>query len=68
MADDKRVVSLHPLAPDKLAGDVEEFRRKLPTVIEHTKLMAKLHRAAYLAYLDEGFTAQQAMDLVKAMK
>lgn len=68
MADDKRVLNLVPgLEPDSMSAGVEEFRRKLATMIEHRKLMAKLQHAAYVAYLAEGFTAKQAMDLVKNM-
>lgn len=70
MTDDKRVLSLVPPggATDKLQADVDEFRRKMPTIIEHRKLLAKIQFEAYHAYLDAGFSAKQAMELVKAMQ
>ncbi len=68
MADDKRVVGLPRTEANALAGAVSEFNRKLPDMIEHHKLVAKLQRAAYQHYLDEGFTAKQALELAKAIR
>lgn len=68
MTDDRKVVSLLKSEPDALAAAVQEFARKLPTMIEHQRLVAKLQRSAYLAYLDEGFTAAQALDLAKSIR
>jgi hypothetical protein len=68
MADDKRVVSLVRTDVDELAGAVDEFRRKLPAMIEHHGLVAKLQRAAYEHYLAEGFTAKQALELAKTIR
>ncbi len=40
----------------------------MPDMIEHHKLLAKLQRAAYQHYLDEGFTAKQALELAKSIR
>lgn len=56
---------LPPLDPDALAADVERFRRNLGSMIEHGKLMAKMKRAWYLAYVAEGFTPKEALDLIR---
>lgn len=52
-------------APDELKGSIEKLRRILPDLIEHTKLVAKVKRAAYAAYIEEGFTPQEALELCK---
>lgn len=41
----------------------EEFKRELPSLIVQAALEAKLTRAYYLAYIAEGFTAEEAMRL-----
>lgn len=69
MAGDRKVVSLATSGkPDKLAADVAELRDLLPARIEYQKVMAKLQREAYLAYIDAGFTPKQALELVKDLK
>lgn len=55
-----------PPAQDAMLGALEAMRRQLPQFIEHAVLMAKVKRAAYLAYVDAGFTAEQALELTKA--
>jgi hypothetical protein len=69
MADDRNVLKLAASGkPDKLAADVAELRSLLPARIEYQKVMAKLQREAYDAYLAEGFTPAQALELVKELK
>lgn len=68
MTDDRRVVGLPRPEANALAGAVSEFGRKMPDMIEHHKLLAKLQRAAYQHYLDEGFTAKQALELAKSIR
>lgn len=68
MANDKRVVKLVPSKTDELAAAVDEFERKLPAMVRHHALVAKLQRAAYQHYLDEGFTAKQALELAKSIR
>lgn len=68
MADKPKVVDLPRVESDKLSGAVDEFRRKLPAMIEHHKLVARLQRAAYVQYLAEGFTEDQALELIKGIR
>lgn len=69
VADDNRVVSIVSTGvPDKLAENVAELRRLLPARIEYQKVMAKLQREAYLAYIEQGFTKAEALELVKELK
>lgn len=48
---------------DELAGVIEKLRRNLENQIELGRLLAKVRRANYLAYVAEGFTDQQALEL-----
>ena len=48
---------------DKLAAAVEQFRRNAELLIEHHAIMARVRRGAYEAYLNQGFTADQALEL-----
>ena len=64
MADDERPVSI-PTAQDKLLGDFENIRRYWIAIAEHAVQIAKTRRALYEAYLKEGFTEAQALELVK---
>ncbi len=54
--------------PDKITAAVAELRRMLPGQIEYHRIMAKVKREAFKAYVAEGFTDEQALDLVKALK
>jgi Tfp pilus assembly protein PilO len=55
-----------PSKQDDIKGAVEALRRNLPVVIEHYQLVAEVNRAIYLAYVQQGFTEEQSLDLVKA--
>ena len=69
MADDRNVLHLATSGqPDKLAADVTELRNLLPARIEYQKVIAKLQREAYLAYIEQGFTKTEALELVKDLK
>jgi hypothetical protein len=54
-----------PIQPDKLAAAAEKLRRELPALIQNTQMIAKLRKAQYDAYVAEGFTPAQALELVK---
>lgn len=54
--------------PDSVAAAVSELRGRLPAMIEYQKVMARLQRETYEAYLREGFTPKQALELVKDIK
>jgi hypothetical protein len=51
---------------DKFRGAIDAMRRDLSNHIEYAQLQAKLRRASYLAYVGEGFTEQQALELCKS--
>lgn len=54
--------------PDKIAAAVAELHRLLPARIEYQRVMARLQREAFDAYIAEGFNEWQALELVKALK
>lgn len=66
--DRKKVVSIADTQRDKLAADVAELRSLLPARIEYQRVMAKLQREAYQAYIAEGFTPKEALELCKNLK
>ena len=51
---------------NEFRGALDGFRRKLPEMIEHAQLMAKVRRASYIAHVAEGFTEAQALELCKS--
>jgi hypothetical protein len=59
-----RLLNLEPR--DDLKGAISNTRRNLPALFEHVQMQAKLRRVAYLAYLEEGFTEAQALELCKS--
>ena len=59
------VAQLVNVEQDKLRGEVEKLKRLLPLLIENNALLAKMQRAKFVAYVDEGFTAEQALILCK---
>lgn len=50
---------------DKLLADMEKSKRAVDALIGFTGHIAKLKRAQYLAYVSEGFTPEQALELCK---
>lgn len=46
-----------------LESSIDKSEKMLPLIGRHMKLMAKIHRTAYEAYIKEGFTSEQALDL-----
>ncbi len=66
MADKGNVVSLGASGkPDMLNAAIGKLRDCMPGMIEYKRIMAKVQREAYLAYIDAGFTPKQALELVK---
>ena len=66
MTDRPKVVTMNP-APDKMTEAVENLRRNLASVIEFHAINATIRRKAYLAHIAEGFTPEQALELVKKL-
>lgn len=50
---------------DKARAALEQLKRNLPFLLEHAAIMAGIRRAAFLAYVAEGFTPEQALELCK---
>ena len=50
---------------DELKASLEALKRNTEAMIEYACLMAKIRRKAYLAYVGEGFTEEQALELCK---
>lgn len=51
-----------------LAAAVAQMQRDRDLIIAHHRELAKIQRQAYLAYVTEGFTPHQALELVKAIR
>lgn len=58
-------LSTVPTAYDKLAGDFQQITRLLTLMRENAEEIAKTRKALYSAYMKEGFTEAQALDLVR---
>lgn len=61
--------NLHILKPEDtsdLAAAVEKLKREMGNITEYNRQYAKVVRSEYLSYVEEGFTAAQALQLVKA--
>jgi len=52
---------------DKMKAGLEEMKRGLSTWLEYNQLIAKIRRSAYDAYIKEGFTSEQALELCKSI-
>lgn len=50
---------------DKLVAQVEQLKRTMPIMLEYAALNAQLKRAQYLAFVQQGFTPSQALELCK---
>jgi hypothetical protein len=44
---------------------VDDLRERMPFMLEHAALVAKIRRASYRALIAEGFTEAQALELCK---
>jgi hypothetical protein len=59
--DNAKLIELPDRNEARAAGD--KARREIEAIIENVKVIAKMRRAAFLAYVDEGFTIEQALHL-----
>ena len=62
--DGPKVVEMQPC--NELAGAAEAMKRALPVLLQHMPLQAKMRRAAFQAYIAEGFTEAQALELCRS--
>lgn len=58
-------LTIMPVGSDKMRGELEAMRRNLPSLIEFYEIQAKLSMAKYKAFVAEGFTEAQALELCK---
>lgn len=66
MSDDgPKLINLPDRNELKAAGDA--IARQLPDMIKNAVMIAKLRRAYYKAYIAEGFTEAQALELTKVL-
>ena len=66
MTDRPKVVTMNP-APDKMTEAVENLRRNLDAIVEFHEINAEIRRKSYQAHIAEGFTPEQALELVKKL-
>lgn len=59
------IKELPQIEQDKFVAAVQAAVRQLPFLMQHMETVAKLRRKAYLSYIEEGFTEQQALELCK---
>lgn len=51
---------------DKMRAQLEALRRNAEYLIEYQAIVASIRRKAFQAYVREGFTEQQALELCKS--
>ncbi len=59
------VTAIPIIEQDKNVAMLENLKRNLETIIETNQLIAKIRRASYLAYIEQGFTPEQALQLCR---
>lgn len=57
------VAVLPNIEHDKILAALEQTKRNADFLIEHYKVMAKIRRASFMAYVSAGFTEAQALEL-----
>jgi len=57
-----------PTKADELQAALEAIKRALPIYIELASINASVRREHYLAYIEHGFTEQQALVLCQKME
>lgn len=59
------VIDLPETEKNTNTAALEALKRNLPVILEYAALQAQIKRTNYLAFLKEGFTEAQALELVK---
>lgn len=58
-------ITLLPAAPNDFRATIEQIKRHFDDHLEFIKLDAKLRHAKYQAFVDAGFSPEQALLLVR---
>lgn len=56
------------LPPDEMKLAMESMKRSIDDMVEFQQYAARIHRAKYLACIEEGFTEPQALELCKSTR
>lgn len=64
MNDGPNIVGL-PTKPNEMRAAVESIKRDADAFIEMGQVMARIRRAHFTAYIAEGFTPTEALELCK---
>ena len=67
MSDKKLTVLPGGAMKNNALEAIRQFSESLPILIEHSQLMAKLHKAKFDALKAEGFNDAQALELCKVV-
>jgi len=63
MSDEK--VTALPTKPDELLAALEAQMKFMRAIPQHAATVAKARRSLFIAYMNEGFTEAQALELCK---
>jgi hypothetical protein len=66
MSDETKIVGME-FKEDKAKAALERFKRSIDVQIELQQHFAKIRRAAFEAYIAEGFSEEQALELCKSI-
>lgn len=67
--NDKTLTMLHGLGrKNDMADAIRKLKEMQPDLVEYYKVKAQLLHAAYLSFIDAGFTEAQAIELCKEIK
>ena len=62
---DVKVVDIGEKQRDKIKDAIRDMQAQLPYIVAGQQAMAKATRAKYLALVEEGFSASEALELCK---
>lgn len=60
--------ALPTIQSSEIGAAAEKLKRNMQEIREFNTAIAQIQREAYLAYVKQGFTAAQALELVKGIR